>query len=109
MGGVRQQPVLRIAAQWRPRAFKNSCLVTSAPAKSECRSCSHVPQTPAGEPGCGEREAETAEGMMSSGYSPPCRLGQLEGAQAGAAPKQHFGLPRPHRMMDYKPGRLLGV
>lgn len=33
VGGARQQLVLRIAAPWRPRAFENSCLVTSVQAE----------------------------------------------------------------------------
>lgn len=97
--GVRRQLVLRLAAPWRPRAFKNSCLVTSAPAESECRSCGHIPQTPAGatfpKPQLGsravvERGAETAEGVMSSATTHPDW-----GSGCGSAPNQPIGLPVP--------------
>lgn len=88
--GVRQQLVLRPAALWRPTAFQNSCLVTSAPAESKCRSCSHIPQTPAGEQSLMERGAETAEGVTSSATTHPDW-----GSGCGSAPNQPLRLPVP--------------
>lgn len=99
--GVRQQLVLRIAARWRPRAFKNSCLVTSGPAES-AGAVATFPKPQLGIKAAVGRGAETAEGLMSSGYNAPCCLGKLAGARAGGRlPTSISGLQHAHRTVDY--------
>lgn len=110
-GGVgnRQQLVLRIAARWRPEAFKNSCLVTSGPAE---RVRELWPHSTSPSRGAALRGGEEPRQLRADVIRLQLTLlSGMAGRGSGwqPAPNQHLRPPVPPQDNAlYKPGGLLG-